>query len=350
MNSAERLLEINHIHSRLFVEQKPQRDKHRRDYPTGILVTGCMDDRVNFSAITETPLGLVKLQRSIGGRFDLKWPRFQENIQGWNCFEKGKGRNRLVIVTDHVSKSHGDLGCKGFNYDENLAMAASQKLRQQFDHVYQHEAGFYALNCTVETDEEALIFRGKEGATLDLSQMVNASSEKLFDGLRRVYPDMPAHMLIDLLPFAVKNLPHIKRIRALHRSRADKDHKAWVIGVGTGLDWILDGAYIINPFNPDFLSSVETALHLIESGHRKNGRMPVLLASAAFQPSCKKEDNEEGFPEQWRSNWRLAELKARYLAEQLSDVARATVPGLTPQIEYLTTLVNLDTRRATVLE
>jgi hypothetical protein len=162
---------------------------------------------------------------------------------------------------------------------------------------------------------------------------------------------MPEHILIDLLPLATGNLSHIEWIRGLGRSEADKGHKAWVVGVGTGLDWIIEGAYIIYPADPNFSDAVATALRLIETAYQPNGKKPVLLASAAFQPSCacREGDGADIFSEQQYSGWRSAELKATALAEQLSTIAHAAVPALASHIDYLTTVVNLDTRLATAI-
>jgi hypothetical protein len=345
------LLRINIAHSKRFEDQKGDRDRFRTKNPTGVLVTGCMDDRVNFSRITETPFGLVKLYRNIGGKFNLEWPRLQDNIQNWNGFEKSKGRNRLVIVTDHSSKSHRTLGCRGFEYNEELMMAFSNNLRAQFDDVFEHEEGFYAINCTIETDTEALVFRDKRcGRILDLGKfvydlVVNSDlSWELHRELRSFYPDMPEHILIDLLPFATGNLVHTQKVQARKRSYEDKDHNASVIGVGTGLDWLFDGAYIINPFDPNYPDAVATALRLVKEDCEKKKKKAVILASAGFQPPNNCKPNEVDY-----AGWRFAEMKAKALHRELFQIAKKTDTEFVQEIEFLTTVVNFDTRYAEVV-
>jgi hypothetical protein len=309
-----------------------------------------MDDRVNFPVITDMPFGIVRELRTAGGKFSFRVARFRQRIQTWNSFEKGKRRNRLVIVTKHRSNTHRELGCKAFGYDEREAMATHQALRKEFDYIYEDEPDFYALNCTIETDEGSLAFLGKEGQKLDLSVMLDASSIDLARGLRETYPDMPEHILIDLLPFAEKNLLHVKRIRSLDPSHMEKGHRSSVIAVGTGTEWI-DGAYIINPADPKFSEAVKIALALVAEGYRKNGRRPILLSSASFQPpTCfSSEAEREEYSEKRYSGYRIAILEANGLAEDLLVIASETVPDLLPHLGCVTTVVNLDTWLATVI-
>ncbi len=351
MESIQDFLNLNKAHSERFFQQKHERDEYRQKHPTAVMVIGCMDDRVNFPVITDMPFGIVRELRTAGGKFSFRVARFRQRIQTWNSFEKGKRRNRLVIVTKHRSNTHRELGCKAFGYDEREAMATHQALRKEFDYIYEDEPDFYALNCTIETDEGSLSFLGKAGQKLDLSVMLDASPVDLLCELRATYPDMPEHILIDLLPFAVKNILHIKRIRSLkNRSHEEKGHRASVIAVGTGTEWI-DGAYIINPADPKFSEAVKIALNLIEKNYRKSGCKPLLLASASFQPpSCfSSEAEREEYSEERYSGYRIAMLEANGLAEDLRIIASETVPDLLSHLERLTTVVNLDTWLATVI-
>lgn len=352
MDSVEDILDVNRRHSKLFVSQRDARNAHRQQHPTGILVTGCMDDRVNFSVITEMPFGLAKEIRTAGGNFDLRAPRFQESVLDWRRCEKSNGRSRLAIVTSHRSKSQRELGCKGFRYDEQEALIAGRKLRDQFAHAFESEPDFYALQCMIETDDEAMVFFPKRGQLLDLSVMDDASPNNLAQGLRSTYPDMPERMSIDLVPFLVNNLSHIKQVRARNRSSAERGHNASVIAVGTGLDWILTGAYVISPADPKFSAAVRTALELVGVNYRKRRRRPIILASASFQPPThfNTDEDRRNYSEKKFFGRRLAEMKVKGLKTELLTIARVAAPDLLIHLDHVSVVVNLDTRLASVVD
>jgi hypothetical protein len=341
MKGIEYLLALNAEQSELFQAAALDRLQYRVKHPTEIGVMKCMDGRVNMPVITKTPLGIIQPWRNVGGKFDLGWDGYQKSVWEWVTYAMGRGRNCLVIINDHFSRGDKHRGCRGFNYDQDAAKAFGQNLRAQFDRVF--GAGVvYTIQCGIETDEEALIFRGKgNDHFLDLSAAEGMSEDDIREQFRVLYSDMPRETLQDLIPLALGNLVHVSEVRKSKRPVLEIEHREWVLAVGRGFDWLheINTALIVGPFDPNLAQVIETAAGIIkgnlEEGRISSERGVVLMSCAPFREAGPAE--------------RLAEEKAQFLAGVALDVVQTKVPALSPYIHVLTATMNMETRKLKVL-
>lgn len=344
-NIADFIRERNERQSAMFTDPSAQtaRQLYRANHPTEILVTKCMDGRLNISLYTETPPGILQPFRNIGGRFDLGWPFFQEVIRdSVNYAIKDKGRQCIVMSSYHFSKGDHHRGCAGFGYDTEGAKKAAFTLRQQFTHVYGNAEyrPVYALTIGIETDEEALIFHGNDGKELNIADLKDSTSpEEIMHLLQNLYPDMNKKMMLDMVPLIEGNICHIKKLRASGREPIDLMHREQVIAVGRGFDWLHmpNTALIVGPYSHQWPAAVKTAGDIV-LGNLKEGRIPsdkgvLLLVAALFR-------QEEG-----SAGWNLKEEKVRYLHREAEAVLREGVPELLPHLQTIIGVVEADTRK-----
>lgn len=339
------ILRRNEVQSAGFSDPSAQaaRRLYRRQHPTEILVTKCMDGRLNLALYTETPPGILQPFRNVGARFNLGWPFFQEVIRdSVNYAIDTAGRQCLVLTSYHFSKGDHHRGCAGFGYDTEGARAAAYALREQFSNVYGSAVGrpIYALTIGIETDEEALIFHGMNGEDLRVADLnPKSTTEEVADLLKGLYPDMNDQMLADVVPLIEGNIRHISKLRASGREPIDLLHREQVIAVGRGFDWLHmpNTALIIGPYSHKWPEAVKTAGTIV-LGNLRDGRIPekagvLLMVGALYR-------QEEG-----AAGWHLKEEKVKYLLEEASRVLREEVPELSPYLKILAGVVDAGTRK-----
>lgn len=315
---------------------------YRRQHPTEILVMKCMDGRLNLSIYTEIPPGILQPFRNIGGKFNLGWPYFQDELNDMVDYAISKARQCLIISSYHFSKGDHHRGCAGFGYDTHGAQEAAFKLRDELTYVYGSAEGrpVYALTVGIETDDEALIFHGQNGKELKVSDLKSTcSTDDIVVRLKELYPDMNSQMIMDIVPLVEGNIHHIGNIHTEGREPIDLEHREQVIAVGRGFDWLHlpNTALIIGPFSHGWPDAVRTAGTIIK-GNLDAGRIPpehgvLLLISALYR-------QEEG-----SAVWRLKEQKAKYLLQESQRVLSEGVPELVPHLRVLAGVVNADTRK-----
>jgi hypothetical protein len=338
----EYLLELNTKHSELFTDPglALERRRYRAQHPTEIAALKCMDGRLHLPVMTETTVGVIQPFRNLGGRFDLGWPAFQFTFNQWVEYAVGKGRDCLVLVTYHFARGDSHRGCRGFGYDTEAAKQFTNKLKSQFDEVYGNQV-VYALQVGIETDWESLILHGENGEIIDTIDLIDTSFDALDVLLRKMYAHMPEQIRWDLIPVVQGSARHAKKTKEANRSVQETEHKEWVLGIGRGFDWLhaINTAFIVGPFDPDLASAIATAATLLHS-NMQEGRISseglVLLSSAPYR--------DEAGPEQ-----RLAQQKAKFLERFALDVIKTRVPDLAPHLNILTGIVNMQTRKLTVL-
>ncbi|MBX4204635.1 MAG: carboxysome shell carbonic anhydrase [Candidatus Doudnabacteria bacterium] len=334
----ETLLRINEQHSQEFLDQKIERIRYRGEHPTEICALKCMDGRLNLPVMTETALGVIQPFRNLGGKFSLGWPLFQNLINEWVNYAIVRGRHSLVLVTYHKSRGDDHRGCAGFNYETDKAITAAKTLKAQFDRVY--GSGVSTLVCGIETDLDALILHGEGGEVLDLAECKDTSKAALTAMLQEFYPSFPERVVNDLLPLVEGNVRHIRKIRASNRPISDIVHKEWVLGIGRAFDWLhlVNTAFIVGPYDLKLEVAIETAGGLLLKNLRE-GRLSddklVMMTSAGYRSAG---------PEQ-----RLAEEKAKDLAEYSVEILHRKVPDILDHLQVLTSTVNLDTRKLDVI-
>ncbi|MDB5225765.1 MAG: hypothetical protein JWL87_717 [Candidatus Adlerbacteria bacterium] len=281
------LIEHNKRQSKDFLspDQVQKREDYQRQHKTDVMITKCMDGRVNVPVITGIPMGVFAPYRSMGAVFDIGSPGFAPHVRGF--YEHVRGRrikegeaNGIVINTYHFSKGSRERGCKGFGFDTERACKCTKLLRGDFEEVYgKAHAHVYPVCVGVETDEDALVIHG-EGKTLDVSEHLGYSEEDFRRELRLMFPDMKDVVLEDLLPLVVGNRAHVEKVKKEHKPIVELDHRESTIAVGRGFDWLhlVNHALIVGTFNVDWLHEVSVAAHIV---HENLKREPELAAKGA---------------------------------------------------------------------
>jgi hypothetical protein len=142
----------------------------------------------------------------------------------------------------------------------------------------------------IETDKEAFVFHGDvPGTVLDIAQELTLSPEQLRAKMHRLYPEMREGIFNDLMPFALGNQRHVRKVIMANRPIANLNHQEQIIAVGRGFDWLhlINKALIVGPFSVDWPTEVAVAAGIVLSNF-KEGRIPreegaVLLSSAPYR-------------------------------------------------------------------
>ena len=303
------------------------RGRYLAEHPTAIAVLKCMDGRINIPVATNTPTGILMPFRNLGGMFDLGWPHLDEVLAHHVQRMVNDGRRVLFLITYHWSKGDPARGCAGFAYNTQAAIAHTQEIRRQVEHIFGSGHGtVYPLVCGFETDEDALAIHGVDGRMLDLATLGEGDVAMLEPRLADLLPDMPAQMRADLLPLLAGNLDHITQVREqvrLHERMLDIEHREWMICLGRGFDFLHtpNQALIVGPYSPDLADPIRKAAGIIQS-NMKAKRIPsdgfLLLASVPY--------DEIGVDRA------RAELKSRFLSGFAANVIRADYPALAEQM------------------
>ena len=310
---------------------------YRAEHPTEIAALKCMDGRLHLPIITKTPLGMIRPFRNLGGQFDLGWPFFGLLVKEWVEHSISRGRNCIVLTTYHYSKSDQHLGCRGFNYDTNLARTETIRLKEQFERVFgKLHSVVYPIVLGIETDEDALILHGENGELLDLSKITEVDVRELRIKIGILFPDMRPRMADDLLPLLIGNIEHIKEMKEMKRQTSDINHRESVLGVGRGFDWLHlhNKALIVGPFSYNLREPIGKAAGILLD-NLKQGRIDekdgiVLMISAVYR---KKVDID----------YQLAQEKAISLAELSVRTIKEEVPELVPYLTVLVGTVDMNT-------
>ncbi|MBK8120109.1 MAG: hypothetical protein IPK39_13775 [Sulfuritalea sp.] len=320
------------------------RERYLAEHPTAIAVLKCMDGRINIPVATNTPAGILMPFRNLGGMFDLGWPHLGEVLAHHVQRMVGAGRRVLFLITYHWSKGDPARGCAGFNYDTQMAIAHTQEIRRQVEHIFGSGHGtVYPLVCGFETDEDALVIHGVDGSLLDLATLGAWDVATLEPRLAALLHDMPAQMRADLLPLLAGNLEHIAQVREQVRRRErtlDIEHREWMICLGRGFDFLHTPnlALIIGPYSPDLADPIRKAAGIIEDNMGAS-RIPadgfLLLASVPY--------DEIGVDRA------RAELKSRFLSGFAAEVIRAEFPALAGRMAMRTAVLDWRSRNLELL-
>ena len=346
----EHLLEINAKNSKDFIKQAEARVIYRRLYGTEFVALKCMDGRLLFPDLTQTPLGIIQPYRNIGGIFHLGWPFFQQAIEGWKKYADSKDRDSVVFVTYHFSRGDKHRGCAGHGYDTDKARESSLELKKEFDFVYgtadmQSRNKLFALQIGVETDWESLILHGEDGKIIDLADVKDSSEDSISQLLISLYPSINTvapNVIRDFVPLIKGNILHTQEIQSSNRPVKESDHHEWIIAVGRGFDWLHEPnqALIVGPWQDNLSDPIRTAVSIVkrnkDAGLLEKHKI-VLLTSGIYREAKGEEP-------------RLAELKAQYLKDIAMSVIKKDFSELLPELEVLVTAVDLNTRKIDIIE
>ena len=316
------------------------RQRYLAEHPTAIAVLKCMDGRVNIPVVTNTPVGILMPFRNLGGQFDLGWPYLGEVLAHHVQRMVSAGRRVLFLITYHFSKGDPHRGCTGFKYDTAAAMAHTYQIRHQVEQIFGTAHGtVYPLVVGLETDEDALVVHGDNGAQLDMATLTPTNRPQLAERLAALLPDMPAQMRADLLPLLEGNLERISAVRsqiARHERQLDFDHREWVICLGRGFDFLHtpNVALIIGPYSPNLDEPIKTAASIIRN-NMAAGRIPddglLLLASVPY--------DEIGVDRA------RAEMKSRFLSRFAAGVIGVEFPELADKMATRTAVLDWRSRQ-----
>ncbi|MEW5771454.1 MAG: hypothetical protein AB1831_13955 [Pseudomonadota bacterium] len=311
------------------------RQRYLAVHPTNIVALKCMDGRINIPVATNTPPGIIHPFRNLGGMFNLGWPHLNEVLAHHVRDIVHTGRQVLVLITYHFSKGDPHRGCAGFNYDTEAAIAHTHAIKEQVEFVFGHGHGtVYPVVCGFETDDDALILHGRDGAQLDLAELTPDKADTLLPWLAALFPDMPGQMREDLLPLLKGNLEHTAHVRQLNRT-LDIQHREWMICVGRGFDFLHTPnlALIIGPYSPNLADPIRKAASIILN-NMQTGRIPddgfLLLASSPY--------DEVGMDRA------RAEMKARFMSEFTAQVIKTEFPALAGRMHQRTAVLNSHSR------
>jgi hypothetical protein len=315
------------------------RERYLAAHPTAIAVLKCMDGRINIPVATNTPVGILmpfpQPRRHLRPRLAAPGEVLAHHVQR----VVSAGRHVVFLVTYHYSQGDPRRGCAGFQYDTAAAIAHTDEIRRQIEHIFgsNHDT-VYPLVCGFETDEDALVIHGTAGDKLDLATLNSTDRATLELRLAALLPDMPARMRADLLPLLYGNLEHIENVRAQIRRNErllDIEHREWMICLGRGFDFLHTPniALIIGPYSPNLDVPIRRAAGIIEANMHA-GRIPsdgfLLLASVPY--------DEIGVDRA------RAELKSRFLSTFAADVIRAEFPQLGEQMSIRTAVLDWRSR------
>jgi len=311
------------------------RKRYVARHPTAILVLKCMDGRINIPVATHTPAGIITPFRNLGGMFNLGWPHLGEVLAHEVVDRVSEGRQVLILVTYHFSKGEPERGCAGFAYDTAAARAHTEEIRAQLAHTFgRSQQTVYPLVCGFETDEDALVLHGAEGAALAVAELREEDRATIGHRLAALLPEMPERIRADLEPLILGNMDRIAEVRGAPRA-LDIVHREWTICIGRGFDFMHQPnlALIIGPYSPDLADPVRKAAGIIEE-NMEAGRIPsdgfLLLASAPF--------DEIGVDRA------RAELKARFMSRFAADVIGESHPDLARRMHVRTAVLDWRTR------
>lgn len=312
----EKILSMNAERSRLFQETTHERRNYRREHPTEIAATMCMDGRVNLTVVCELPVGIISPFRNIGGRYDLGWPLLRNSLNELEGYAYKKRRPMLLIITYHWSKGDEHRGCAGFKYNTAEAIASMKQFKTQVDRCYGDRISTVLMG--LETDSDALVVHGENGQKLDMREKDGASVLDLQGDLVSFFPDMPEQVRADVANLLFGNIKRVGKVRAEKRRLNEFKHNERVLAIGQGFDWLRNDnfALIIGPCDPVLDQPIVTAATIIQRNWKEK-RIPkggVLLVSTPFR----KWEDRSGAVEQSRY---LANLATRCIAEQVPDMA-----------------------------
>ena len=350
----QKLIELNERHAREFINSQRSRQIYRVEHPTEIGVMKCMDGRVHVPVMTNTPLGVIQPWRNIGGQFNLGWPHYKDTIKEWARYGVSKSRESVVFATYHFARGFkGEdqeivkhRGCAGHGYDTAKAVQASYELKKQFDRVYQNDS-LYAIHCGIETDLDALILHGDNGEIIDLAEVNFGNDEEVQSMLGRLFPNLSAKAIQDILPLILGNIDHVAEIKKSNRPLADSEHRERVLAIGRGFDWLHEPnlALIIGPYDPELKSTIIKAAGILQSNIDSKRIDPneglVLLVSAPFR--------DQG------DDQNLAIEKALWLEKYAYSIIKENVPPsengtrLIDHLAVITATCDMNTRKLNLL-
>jgi len=259
----QKILAVNAQQSEKYVADESARRRYWAKHPTFFACIKCMDGRVLFPSMTNTPIGIVKPFRAIGGKFHIWWPSFVGRVRRWIEMAMSHGSRSCIFVTYHFSASDTHLGCAGWKYDTAAARAHAERLQKDLSEVFGEQ--LTAIVAGVETDRDTFILHGSAGDVAG-DTLIGKSEEEILRLILQAFPGINSGVATDLVPFMKGNRDHIQELMQQPRDLKALGHNERIIAVGQGFHWLaeINSALIINDADPNLADSIRVAASLIE--------------------------------------------------------------------------------------
>lgn len=302
---------------------------YRKKHPTTLLGFKCMDGRLNLPLITNMPIGVIQPFRNIGGKFDLGSPYLGRLVLDAKERALKEGQRMLALCTYHFSKGDTHRGCAGHHYDTAAAKKGALDLKAQFERVFGKNNPVVAAICIgIETDEDTIIFHNGGDTTYSIAEHTDATDDEIKAALYQLHDGIPEQILRDLVPIAIGNRDHVKKIRTQKRPIAELVHGENIICVGRGFGWLHlpNRALIIGPYDHAWGEAVRVAGGIV-SANIAEGRVSaddgaLLLVLAPYWGL-----EERGVAEE--KAWYLRDVAEGVLKESYPDLRFETLVGVT---------------------
>ena len=335
------LVDLNAKHSEIYTSHKLERDLYLAKHPTNVVAFKCMDGRLHLPTITHTPLGIIRPYRNIGGKFNLGWPLLNISFDKSVMQAVQRGNRTLVLVTYHFSEGDTHRGCAGFKYDCAESKRFTANFRDQIRKTYgKDDQVVFPILLGVETDKDALILHGDNEEIFDLGKIKEEEKnvESLTAIVRRLYPNMPERIILDLLPLLEGNLQHIDETKG-KKPETELVHGEWVLAVGKGFDWLHtpNMALIVGPYDPNLGEPIKVAAGIIKSNWEA-GRIEkgfVILASAVYVDAAEKKRTEE---------------RAIFMKKLSEDIVKQNYPEMVEHMSSVAVVVDYNTMKMEIVE
>jgi len=333
----EEIIRRNEEQANLFSSETQKRRQWFAEHPTALGALKCMDGRINLALLTNTPFGIFRPWRNIGGDFRVGWPVFATSLREWIKDSESEGRESILFVSYHWSVGEKHRGCRGFDYDLGKSKKRILDLKQKISEVFRHHR-LWPLLIGIETDSNAILVHGDDTEVLDMREIKNKSEISL--RIRRMFPRMSSMMTLDLVVLLEGNFDYIAKTAAENRPAEDLVHRERILAIGQGFDWIhqYNQAIIIGPFDLNLTDPIEVGANLILKNFQE-GRIKekgVLLTCAPYQ-------------NRWLDYQSLAAEKSRELADFAFRIFQKRLPTAVDFFVPLVGIVDIGTRRFTPL-
>jgi len=343
--TARWLLDYNQSQSKLFTnpEQRKIRTVFRAQHPTEFMVFKCMDGRINFALMSNMPLGIAVLFRTMGGRFEIGWPHLSQALLSHTNYLVREGKRAFMVFTYHYSKGKLERGCKGFHFDKEEAFRATFATSEEARRIFRRcKTAVYPIVVGIETDVDEFIFHGRDGSSLRSLDYEHEGASARLSALAEIYPDLPEQMFRDLYRVFEGNIEHAVERRAANVPIIELDHTERVLCVGRGFDWLhqANTALVVKPFSPTFERDLITAATILrnnlDKGHINPDEGVVVAASARYG------EQYTGIEEE------LAHAKALTMAEITVEAIHRHVPDFDHRYGLLVGATDMTTREYVV--
>jgi hypothetical protein len=266
----DHLLQLNRRNSELYCAGTQRLLEYRREHPTALMATLCMDGRVSWQELTGLPMGLCRLVRNIGGKYEMGWPLMQSTISEWAHEAHKRYAHALLMITYHFSKGDEHLGCAGFSYRTDEAYAHMIRFQSQVRYCCGDR--IFPVIVGIETDADAFVIHGEDDQKFDTAQYIGVTDDAvLLQEMRRLFPSAPQQVLIDFVPLVRGNIEHTRRVCQTQRPVVQLDHGENVVVVGRGVDWITKPniALVVGVCDPDLRRAVTVAASIVQQNLQK---------------------------------------------------------------------------------